>query len=471
MLDIVRDNWPLITAGFSLIAALLASGHAIIHKRNPRSAAAWTGLIWLLPIFGPGLYLTLGINRIQRKAMARRLRVRMPAQRGSDISRHPRGEQLEGAVDQVVSARRLPGHTVTLYENGDQAFPAMRQAIDEAKSTVTLCTYIFDADRAGREFVDCLSRAVERGVDVRVLVDSLGARYSVPSVVRILRKRGVKTARFGRSFWPWAMRYANLRNHRKIMVIDGRIGFIGGMNIREGNVLAWDSKHPIRDLHFCLVGPVVAQLQVVFCDDWELTTREKLDGPGWFPELELSGPVHCRCIPDGPDHPEDCIRWTMLAALACAQKRVRILTPYFVPDEGLITALGIAALRGVDVDIVLPQANNLLPVKWASDALLEQVVERGCRVHMSPAPFDHSKLMLVDDDWALVGSANWDARSLRLNFEVNVECVDKELVAKLAAIFDQRLVASDEVTMQDIRARSLPVRLRNGIFRLFSPYL
>ena len=161
----------------------------------------------------------------------------------------------------------------------------------------------------------------------------------------------------------------------------------------------------------------------------------------------------------------------MLSALACSKERVRILTPYFVPDAGLITALCMAALRGVKVEIVLSEANNLRLVKWASQAMLWQVLERGCRVFMTPAPFDHSKLMLVDDAWCLVGSANWDARSLRLNFEVGVECEDKELATTLHAIVDKKLEGAHEVTLAEVDGRSTAVRFRDGVARLFSPYL
>lgn len=466
--EAITEYVPYAIAIASVIASSSASAHALMYKRESRSAAAWVGLIWLSPFVGPALYALLGINRIRRKAHFLRNRSTLKSSETGHVSQEVRVGQLQRAVDQISDVDRLPGHHVQVLQNGDEAYPAMMAAIQKAEQTVHLCTYIFDADEVGLEFIDVLADAVDRGVDVRVLVDDLGARYSFPSVVRKLRRRGVLVARYGRSLWPWRMRYANLRNHRKILVIDGELAFAGGMNIRAGSMLARNPAHPTQDLHFRFEGPVVHQLDAIFAEDLELTTGKHL-AP--CPEKRSQGSVHARCLADGPDCPIDRIRWTMLSALACSKEHVRILTPYFVPDAGLITALCMAALRGVKVEIVLSEANNLRLVKWASQAMLWQVLERGCRVFMTPAPFDHSKLMLVDDAWCLVGSANWDARSLRLNFEVGVECEDKELATTLHAIVDKKLEGAHEVTLAEVDGRSNPVRFRDGVARLFSPYL
>jgi cardiolipin synthase A/B len=281
----------------------------------------------------------------------------------------------------------------------------------------------------------------------------------------------VRVARFGPTLAPWLMRHANLRSHRKILVVDGKVGFTGGMNIREGHALQTPSRHPIADLHFRFQGPVVAYLQETFAEDWAFRTRERLVGEDWFPRLTAEGPVIARGIRAGPDAELDKLRWAMMGALACAKERVRIVTPYFLPEAGLVNALNVAALRGVDVQILLPEENNLPYVKWASQAMLWQVLERGCRVLFAPPPFDHTKLMVVDGVWTLLGSANWDPRSLRLNFEFNVECWDRELAAKAEALVDEKAKRSRLVTLAEMDARSLPVKLRDAAARLFSPYL
>jgi cardiolipin synthase len=235
--------------------------------------------------------------------------------------------------------------------------------------------------------------------------------------------------------------------------------------------LSLKPKHPIRDHHFRVEGPVVAHLQEVFAEDWAFCTGELLQGKAWFPKIEPVGRALARGIAIGPDEDTDKLRFTLEGALASAQSSVIIVTPYFLPEAPLITALNIAALRGIEVDIILPEANNLTLVKWASTAQLWQVLRRGCRVWMSPPPFDHSKLMLVDGSWALVGSSNWDPRSLRLNFEFNVECYDCELAEKLRAWMCKKRDGCRQVTLADVDGRSLPVRLRDGVARLLTPYL
>jgi cardiolipin synthase len=210
----------------------------------------------------------------------------------------------------------------------------------------------------------------------------------------------------------------------------------------------------------------VAQLQENFAADWRFAAKESLSGDDWFPPLVPAGDVIARAIPDGPDADFEKFRWTVLGALACAEASVQILTPYFVPDQALISALNVAALRGVRVDILLPRVNNLPFVHWASRAIWWQVLQRGCRIWLTPPPFDHSKLMLVDGQWALLGSANWDARSLRLNFEFNLECYSRALAARLEAVVQAKQANARRVTPDDIEGRpglgAGPRRLTNS---------
>ena len=222
------------------------------------------------------------------------------------------------------------------------------------------------------------------------------------------------------------------------------------------------------------------ELQEAFANDWAFTTEEILTDDIWFPHSETSfvragwqtaGNVIARVVTDGPDEDFDKLRLTLLAALAEAQESVQILTPYFLPDTALISALNLAALRGVRVDIVLPAKNNLPFVHWASRAMWWQVLERGCKIWLTPPPFDHSKLMIVDGHWVLLGSANWDARSLRLNFELNVECYGREFAGAMQQVFQQKIAAAREVTLAEADSRSLPAKLRDATARLFSPYL
>jgi cardiolipin synthase len=464
--------------GFHFIAALLASVHALLNKRDSRAATLWLGAIWSLPVLGPILYLALGVNRIRRKAIS--LGVHKSAPRPvpqnlgeTELSGVEHLQMLARVVGRVVAQPLAPGNRLQPLLNGDEAFPAMLAAIDSATKSISLVTYIFDNDASGKRFAEALGRAVKRGVAVRVLIDAAGTRYSWPSITHRLKHEKVPHARFlpASVLTPWRVTTVNLRNHRKVMVVDGKTAFTGGMNIRHGNLLAQHPKSPVRDLHFQAEGPLAAQLQEAFAADWAFTTGETLNGELWFPELEECGGVVARVITDGPDADFEKIRWTLLAALAEAHQSVQIVTPYFLPDPALVTALNLAALRGVRVDIILPAGSNLRYVDWASRAMWWQVLERGCRIWLTQPPFDHSKLMIVDSHWVLVGSANWDTRSLRLNFELNVEAYGREFAGRMGKVIEDKLRGAREVTLADADARSYAAKLRDAVARLFSPYL
>ncbi len=485
MLSVIRvlgDIWNVAATVLTLLLSAIASGHVVLYKRDSRAAVGWVGLIWLAPIIGAVLYVLFGVNRIRRQAVEQRSQHPLLASGafaavGAVAERSPLPAAVEhlqalaGLVDRVSGVPLTTGNTVVPLVDGDEAYPAMLEAIERASASVALSTYIFDNDAAGRMFLDALEQAVNRGVEVRVLIDTVGARYSRPSIVRDLNHRHVPVALFGRTVLPWRMPYMNLRNHRKILVVDGHIGFTGGMNIREGGLLARNPPHPVQDLHFRLHGPLVAHLARTFAEDWAFTTHERLFGETWFPALDPAGAVAARGINDGPDENLDKARFVFMGALACARESVRIVTPYFLPDAGLISALDVAALRGVRVEILLPEVNNLAIVQWASTAQLWQVLQRGCRVYYTPPPFDHSKLMLVDDGWVLFGSTNWDPRSLRLNFEFGVECYDVPLARALHAFVDRKLERARQVTTGEVNARPLHIKLRDGIARLAAPYL
>ncbi|HYG69799.1 MAG TPA: phospholipase D-like domain-containing protein [Anaeromyxobacteraceae bacterium] len=472
------DVYTVVAAILGFVVALLASAHVVLHKRDVRAALGWVGFIWLAPVIGAIAYVVFGVNRIRRRAQALRLpdvRPRPPEPGslvGADLPAAARHlAPLVRLADEVTRRRLVPGNRVTLLPGGAAAYPAMLEAIESAERSVTFATYIFDAGVVGDRFVDALVRARWRGVQVRVLIDAVGVRYRWPPVHRTLRKRDVKVAlflpRLARGFVP----FVNLRNHRKILVVDGKLGFTGGMNVRDEFFPREDGRPTSEDLQFRVEGPVVSELQAAFAEDWAFTTGEVLDGVAFFPGLVPAGAMVARAIPDGPDEDFETIRFVLLGALAAARSSVRIVTPYFIPDPALVTALNVAAMRGVDIDIVLPEHGNLPVVQWAQTAQLWQVLDRGCRVWLTPPPFDHTKAMVVDGVWSLLGSANWDPRSLRLNFELDVECYDAALGAEVEALVGSRIARARQLTLADVDSRPLAVKLRDGVARLFSPYL
>jgi cardiolipin synthase len=268
---------------------------------------------------------------------------------------------------------------------------------------------------------------------------------------------------------PWRMAFLNLRSHKKILVADGTRAFIGGLNISSANVLAANPANPVRDVHFNVTGPVVAQITEAFATDWHFCTGERLGGEAWFPQLTETGTAAARIITSGPDQDIDKIEFAMLQAIARAHRSIKILTPYFLPDERLMSALVLAAMAGVTVDVVIPERCDHPWMDWAMRAHIGPLLRAGARVWRAPPPFEHSKMFVVDDGWSLIGSANWDMRSLRLNFEINMEVCCPQFGALVTAAIERR--QANPLSLSELAQRPPPVRLRDSATRLLLPYL
>jgi cardiolipin synthase len=268
---------------------------------------------------------------------------------------------------------------------------------------------------------------------------------------------------------PWRMPFLNLRSHKKVLVIDGTIAFTGGMNIADENVMATRPRHPVQDLHFRIDGPVVAQLAQTFADDWDFATGEDLDDAVWSPAIPPRSGPPARVIDSGPDEDIQKVEFAALQAVGCARSSIAVMTPYFLPDERMNTALSLAAMRGVAVDVIIPSKGNHTMVNWATRANAGPVLAEGVRIWRSPPPFHHTKIMVVDNEWCLIGSCNWDIRSFRLNFELCLEVYDSELAATLSSIMQRARGAA--LTLTEVESRTLPIRLRDAAARLMLPYL
>jgi len=472
--------WPATLAVVSIVCAVLAFVHLLLRHRDYRSAAFWTALVVFSPLIGPLLYLFLGINILRRRAKHYRSGTYEPWL--DPVPEHPlpfppesceaqEHQQLAKTLDRISRFCFTLGNTVTPLHNGDEAMPRMLAAIRGAQHSISLASYIFEAIGIGADFVTELSNAVKRGVQVRVMVDDAGTRYSWPPVVDALVNAGVTARRFMPNRMILRLITMNLRNHRKIMIVDGNHAFTGGMNIREGNMLARKPAHPVHDLHFEVTGPIVTQIQRVFAEDWAFCTSETLDGPQWFPDIPSTGKTSAIGIVDGPDEDLEVMPAAFFAALNAARNEVRIITPYFLPTPTLMAALRLCAIRGVKVTILTPAQNNIPLVGWAAQTLYPELLAVGCRIFESPPPFDHSKFFLIDGVWSFLGSTNWDPRSLRLNFEFNLGCHDRELGQRLSAEMDAKLALSREITREGLAVTPVIQRLRNGFARLFIPVL
>jgi cardiolipin synthase A/B len=451
--------------------ALAVTAHALRTKRNPGSAVAWIGLAWLSPVVGSVIYALIGVNRVQRRARAAGapLVVMQRTHCEPVPCRVDHLDALEAAAFRLSGRQVQAGNHIDMLENGDAAYPRMIAVIEAARHSVALSSYIFRPDQAGLQFIDALVRARGRGLEVRVLIDGVGGGYLSSGTFRRLRRAGVPCARFMHSALPWRTPFLNLRSHRKLLIADGDTAFMGGLNIGAENLLASRPAHPVLDTHFQVAGPVVEQLCHAFAEQWYFATAEVLAGPAWYPELAAKGDCCARVITSGPDQDLEKIELLALEAIGCARTSIKVMTPYFLPDDRLITALALAAMRGVGVDIVLPARTNHPSIDWAMRSHIDPLLAAGCRVWAHAPPFNHSKLMAVDGLWCLVGSANWDTRSFRLNFEVDLEAYHAQTVAQVSA----KITAHQTVllTAAELAQRSWAERTRGQLARLLMPYL
>jgi cardiolipin synthase A/B len=447
-----------------VISAAAAGLHALLTKPDPRSVISWIALCWLFPLGGSVLYWLFGINRVatsgrSHEASANQERPSDSVAIDADLA------GLRRVGDTLTGLPLLAGNHIEPLHNGEVAFPRMLQAIAEARSTVYLATYIFQTDPVGGRFVDALRAAVARGVSVRVLVDGIGEWYDWPHVVPILRRAGVRTERFLPPRLLPPNLSLNCRNHRKLLLVDGKVGFMGGMNIGGR-----ESGRRMTDIHFCLQGPVVGQLIGVFAADWRFASGEALP-VAVTPSLETPGHSICRTITGGPDENIDKLLLILASAIGAARRRILIMTPYFIPPPELVASLQEAALRGVEVSLVLPRHSNLHYIDWATLHWLPALVERGVHVHLQEPPFSHAKLFIVDADYAQIGSVNLDTRSLRLNFEIALEVFDSALCTRMgdavAAVRDR----APELSLADLNKTPVLARLRDSLCWLISPYL
>jgi cardiolipin synthase len=464
------QSYGIILIALHLCVSITVTVHILLNKRNVHSAIGWIGLACLSPFVGALMYFVFGINRVQRRARilrrsVKKIRLRM----GNIASSSDPFANLKATVGALTQQDLAAANISLPLHDGDDAYPQMLAAINSAKTTIALTSYIFRFDKIGHEFINALAKAVQRGVLVRVLLDGFGSGILLATTYRAFRKQGVPIAQFMNSILPWKMQFLNLRLHKKILVIDGVTAFIGGLNIADENTGRARQKIVVRDTHFRIDGPVVKQITMDFIDDWLFATNEVLQEKIWNPDTQKIGEVKSRIIVSGPDQNVEQLSMVLLSAISAAQKSIRIATPYFLPDEQLMTALQLAATRGIDVRLVIPMFNDHPPIGWAMHAHVIPLLQAGCRIWQAPLPFDHSKLMIVDNAWCLFGSPNWDTRSLHLNFEMAIEAYDPALAAQLSAIIDKSCITP--LTAKELEARSFAVKCRDAATRLLMPYL
>lgn len=452
-----------------LVVATVASVHVLLHVRNSRAAFGWLGLIIVFPIAGALLYALFGVNRVRRKARRASRDARVPPGKESLAGRFTHGQALSQPGFRVTGMHLVPGNTVSTYYSGEEAFPPMLEAIESAKREVLIGSYIFDHDDTGLRFIEKLKGAHDRGCRVCILVDDVGIRYSLPTIISALRKNDLPYRRFMPLRLLPPSFSINLRTHRKVLIIDRLVTFAGGMNIGDRQLVNGPSRHRASDLHFRFDGALTHDCVRLFADDWKFSGGKPMDE--WTGDADRNGHALCRLISDGPDDTLDSLMLVIMGAISSANSRVWIMSPYFLPERQILGCLQAAALSGVDVQVMIPKKNNWPLVQWALQHNVAELLDAGVKILRRPAPFAHSKCMVIDSDYALVGSSNLDPRSLRLNFELGIEVFSRALNDELSSHFQEMAGNCVPITRELLKARGTFERLRDGTAALFSPYL
>lgn len=456
----------------------------ILERRSPAATLAWIFALAWVPLVGIGVYLMIGPRRLRRKRrryhFARSQVVRacgtMPGLgdgRAFQPAVDPRVAQLMTLVERSGQGGPMRARRWEMFFSGDACFAAMEKAIAEARHHVHVEYYIWDRGQVGTRLRDLLCDKAQSGVHVRFLVDAIGSGTLNRRFLRPMRASGVEVAWFNRiSLARFRPGLVNFRTHRKIVICDGNLGFTGGVNVSDDHSERIRGRAAWRDAHLAIEGPPVGWLQVVFLEDWHFATGGAPSGAAYFPpeQPDCPGPW-VQIVASGPDHDTYAIHKFHFAAIAEARQRVLLTTPYFVPDESILSALTTAALRGAQVKLLVPKKGNSRLVSAASRSYFEDLVRVGVRVFEYGPAMLHAKTLVVDDEIAVVGTANMDNRSFRLNFEVMAALYDRSAAALLAERFDENLRHAAEYSMRRAKRTPWLERISQATARLLSPIL
>jgi cardiolipin synthase A/B len=480
---------------------LLQLGFAahILLTRTEESASAmmWLLVILLLPILGMIIYCFFGVIRIKTVGLrVQKIQDFVDSSKNKYLGKQIKNyletltkfipkpgscnPEVRKILDKLLPSRvPLGGNNLELLRDGTTVYPRMLEDIKKAKHTIRMQSFIIMNDPIGKTLFDALEKQAEKGVDVKVQYDSFGSIKATFSyffhryIKQNLKNLTIRPFSPFNILTPWRIQ---LRNHRKLLIIDGKIAYIGGINIAQENIKTHKlprRKH-IHDLHCRITGPAIAEFQMAFLKDWVYSTRSKLvaeELPYDFPPHKCEGDSIVRVVDSGPGQNYQGSQNVFFTAAATAKKSLWILTPYFVPDHSFIKALAITAARGVDVRVIVPKNNNHPFVAQASQSFYRSLLFSGIKVFKKKGNFSHAKAMLVDKEWAFMGSSNCDVRSFRLNFELDF-CVQKgAFIDDLKAQFDDELASCEEITLQAINNKSILVKLRENFCALFAPIL
>ena len=485
-----------------IAAILLTIGHGIVivhilltKHEEPVSAVAWIMAIILSPVVGVLVYLLFGINRLHK--MGRKIRLSADLFESvvdkAEIRRFVRDmesftvksthndenlPEFRKTLDNIFSkATVTDGNAIKLLKDGSMAYPEMYAAIETAVHSIHLQSYIIMNDTVGQKMFELLAKKAEAGVRVKVIYDGIGSIKLILSnfFMRYTRRHpNLQIRAFSKVniFIPWRIQ---LRNHRKLLVVDGHVAFIGGINISAGNIDKGVPKRcEIHDLHCRINGPAVTELQKNFLRDWAFMTKRDLKSiihAEDFQEPIACGNNRIRIIDSGPGQNYRATEKIFLTAAATARKTIIIMTPYFVPNHNFVSALSMAAARGVKITIIVPKKNDNMVVSAASHSIYKQLMSAGINIYEKQGVFSHIKAMLVDEQWASMGSSNCDVRSFKLNYELDF-CVETgDFITILGHQLNEELEQSEQMTLKAEERKAILIRLFENICSLFTPIL
>ncbi len=466
---------PLLTIGL-MIWVISVSVVIILQRRSATATLAWLFALVFLPVIGLLIYRIIGPLRLERKKIKRNaskrvVREALEALAALDVH-NVEHLQLARVATELGEASPLRAQEVDVYLDGDSAYAAILAAVAAAQHHIHLEYYIWEPDKIGVELRDALIERRKAGVDVRMVVDWTGSNKLKKQFLTPLRAAGIQLAWFNPvKLRSLRLRRPDFRTHRKIVVCDGRVGFTGGMNITD-NHSASRSKDYWRDTHLRMTGAAVWPLQRMFVEDWYYASGAMCPiDPETFPSHEKAGEHVIQIVGSGPDSGAFAIHKSLFTAINQSTERLWMTTPYFVPDDALLTALISAGLRHVDVRLIIPKRGDSKLVDLAARSYLPELIGAGVRVYEYEARFIHAKTMVCDDDVGVIGTANLDNRSFRLNFEVIAIAYGTKVNAALAHAFTHDLEGCRELTRHDLDVARLRTRFGQAAARLISPLL
>ncbi|MCR1898996.1 cardiolipin synthase [Irregularibacter muris] len=469
-----------------LMTIVLIGVVIFLENRSPSTTAAWLLLLILLPIVGFLFYIYFGQNFKKKKLFNKKEPI---DERNLDIMVERQFEKVQDSnvfydediyekkklISLLLQNSKSPftlNNQSEVLTNGRETFKAIFKAIHSAKEHIHVEYYILKDDKIGNILRKLLILKAHQGVEIRLIYDGLGSRNLSKYYINSLKEAGVKVAPFLPVKIPLLNSKLNYRNHRKIVVVDGKIGFIGGLNVGDEYWVGSPKLGFWRDTHFQMKGEAVYLLQYIFLMDWYFSSDSKITQyQRYFPEHREYGKELIQIAVSGPDSPWETIQQAYFTSIATAQEKIYITSPYFVPDESLLMALKTSALSGVDVRIILPDKPDHHTVFWASRSYIEDLLSAGVRVYLYKKGFVHAKILLVDGIIASVGTANMDIRSFQLNFEINALIYNKHTVERLEIDFYEDLGDSEQLFLEEFKKRPISHKIKESFARLFSPIL